>query len=1163
MAIDENPAPTEFRPLNPNRNPIISPETPFPIISSSTSATADHTSRLVKMLCSFGGRFIPRPSDGTLRYAGGDTRIIFISRWTSFPEFYRKMAGVYGGPVAIRYQIPDEELDALISVSSSEDLDNMMCEYDNLAVVSGDGSARFRIFLFSPSEIASAASEIYTSGRKDIHDRGKTYIEAINGIVTGAIRRKDSIASAASIQKLYVPGDGLTNGGKSPTAHSPRTTTDASHDPSSVSFLGNATSETEYQGFTTNSTVVGRTEMISETPNPPPEAPYASQSFSDIQQAECINPHSLPMAGGHQMVNAGNLSPPHISSPSVPSYLENLNQNQGTVKSSVDENQNSERILQFTPNGNYKDFPLSLSHLPSLHHSNVPPLRELQGFRLEDCQMPQKPLPHANSDTVLIELSNFSGISTSESCPSFPTHHSEDITALQSQHREGKTDVWESVAKPKLESIVNPDQFDVSWMNRNSEEISRKDNFVVPNANKFDHCKSKQSLNPTGLSGDTEKLHENFIDLSQLYHKEKLHRQQNFNVNKYCYLPTTIDFSNAYRNLYGASPNPPQTVHDNSWQQKMVQPANLFNHAMFFQRPGIYSPPMVSMKSSGVFFSTSQLPFAIKEDVIRKQLGQVSSSMENREYQAQPSMNNFAQEIFHDYVKPVDGMMEALHVLDFEKMKLNEKINPAVANLTVSKDMKTEISPLVGEQNHGTRLQNGANPFIGNNVIVCPGIVPERVPVGANNPTFFSNTGFTQNMNPEFSSVVGEKRSTIWPHNCEDILLSRNAFLSSGILPELATKATLTPASVLNHELLSHIFERNMEPSVLRDVKPGISLCPTEYGYGISINKSSDKELKDEAPLVHPKDLNSDMSAFQRGSVPFPFSKSSFIPWHIQQLSMTCSSDSFFCYQDPWGRWPQRPGILGGDESVSKDTFYGNLFQNNKCPDMAVLPEEGALQPPADSLNNSSLLRPFQTSPGSVYLKQDVGELAKQVGESVLKSLTKYPPASSSPASNESSRTFTNWSSIGEGMTSSNSTAVPLVDDIRRLQIIKNVDLQELQELGSGTFGTVFYGKWRGSEVAIKRISDRCFTGKPSEQERMRADFWNEASKLADLHHPNVLAFYGIVLDGPDRTFATVTEYMVNGSLRNALQCSEKLVPFIKRFCFRPMVKMINFSKTN
>jgi len=58
-----------------------------------------------------------------------------------------------------------------------------------------------------------------------------------------------------------------------------------------------------------------------------------------------------------------------------------------------------------------------------------------------------------------------------------------------------------------------------------------------------------------------------------------------------------------------------------------------------------------------------------------------------------------------------------------------------------------------------------------------------------------------------------------------------------------------------------------------------------------------------------------------------------------------------------------------------------------------------------------------------------------------------------------------------------------------------------------------------------------------------RSDFWNEASNLADLHHPNVVAFYGVVLDGPGGSIATVTEYMVNGSLRTALLKNAKFVP--------------------
>ncbi|XP_056845947.1 uncharacterized protein LOC108812288 isoform X2 [Raphanus sativus] len=107
--------------------------------------------------------------------------------------------------------------------------------------------------------------------------------------------------------------------------------------------------------------------------------------------------------------------------------------------------------------------------------------------------------------------------------------------------------------------------------------------------------------------------------------------------------------------------------------------------------------------------------------------------------------------------------------------------------------------------------------------------------------------------------------------------------------------------------------------------------------------------------------------------------------------------------------------------------------------------------------------------------------------------------------------------------------------------VIKNDDLEELKELGSGTFGTVYHGKWRGTDVAIKRIKRSCFIGRSSEQERLISEFWHEAEILSKLHHPNVMAFYGVVKDGPGGTLATVTEYMVNGSLRHVLLSNRQI----------------------
>ncbi|XP_047077263.1 uncharacterized protein LOC124687531 isoform X2 [Lolium rigidum] len=105
--------------------------------------------------------------------------------------------------------------------------------------------------------------------------------------------------------------------------------------------------------------------------------------------------------------------------------------------------------------------------------------------------------------------------------------------------------------------------------------------------------------------------------------------------------------------------------------------------------------------------------------------------------------------------------------------------------------------------------------------------------------------------------------------------------------------------------------------------------------------------------------------------------------------------------------------------------------------------------------------------------------------------------------------------------------AVTLGSGELQVQIIQHTDIEELCELGSGAFGTVFHAKWKGSDVAVKRIWA---------SEEQRTDFWNETSILASLHHPNLVSFYGVVLDGPEGSVGTITEYMDGGSVRQALQ---------------------------
>ncbi|XP_020597146.1 uncharacterized protein LOC110036925 [Phalaenopsis equestris] len=106
---------------------------------------------VVKLLCSFGGKLIPRGHDDrNLHYVGGQRKIIAVPHDITFQEFYCKMEKIYGGPVRICYQLPGQNLDILVSIHTAEDLEHMMDEFDSLSKNSNHKSAKLRIFLLPP-----------------------------------------------------------------------------------------------------------------------------------------------------------------------------------------------------------------------------------------------------------------------------------------------------------------------------------------------------------------------------------------------------------------------------------------------------------------------------------------------------------------------------------------------------------------------------------------------------------------------------------------------------------------------------------------------------------------------------------------------------------------------------------------------------------------------------------------------------------------------------------------------------------------------------------------------------------------------------------------------------------------------------------------------------
>ncbi|KAI4296472.1 hypothetical protein L6164_036428 [Bauhinia variegata] len=101
-----------------------------------------------KFMCSYGGKIQPRSHDNQLSYVGGETKILSVDRNIRFPPMIAKLSALCEADVTFKYQLPGEDLDALISVTNDDDLEHMMHEYDRLYRTSAK-PVRMRLFLFS------------------------------------------------------------------------------------------------------------------------------------------------------------------------------------------------------------------------------------------------------------------------------------------------------------------------------------------------------------------------------------------------------------------------------------------------------------------------------------------------------------------------------------------------------------------------------------------------------------------------------------------------------------------------------------------------------------------------------------------------------------------------------------------------------------------------------------------------------------------------------------------------------------------------------------------------------------------------------------------------------------------------------------------------------
>jgi serine/threonine protein kinase len=95
--------------------------------------------------------------------------------------------------------------------------------------------------------------------------------------------------------------------------------------------------------------------------------------------------------------------------------------------------------------------------------------------------------------------------------------------------------------------------------------------------------------------------------------------------------------------------------------------------------------------------------------------------------------------------------------------------------------------------------------------------------------------------------------------------------------------------------------------------------------------------------------------------------------------------------------------------------------------------------------------------------------------------------------------------------------------------------------LGSGHFGSVYKGKWGGTEVALKKL-DKNAQGLEEEINILGYKMKDLNNLFSQLNHPHILRLLGVT--NKEGEMFMVTELVRKGSLDNFLKENKSLTPF-------------------
>ncbi|RDX93364.1 Serine/threonine-protein kinase CTR1, partial [Mucuna pruriens] len=1017
--------------------------------------------RKMKLMCSYGGKILPRPSDGMLRYVGGQTRIISVKRDASFNDLVQKMVGTFGQPVVIKYQLPDEDLDALVSVSCPDDLENMMEEYERLIERSPDGSPKLRVFLFNASELDPSGVVQFVN----LHDGGLKYVEAVNGItdgISGKLTRKASYTSAASTQNSDLSGiDALDSSNAAQgdvsvvpvpmsSVLSPERIVGASHDATANSVVSEPgmsypDASAVSMGLPVTNSGPTHTPSFQNEVELEKSVPVTfSQPQFGVQQSGLEIPPSAPLQSCQEVMNHADYVqlPPHMGFPN-PQLL-------GKPGSFYSQHQFHDNTSRY---GSYQVIPaVQMTMTQPFSHAGVRP----------SVIQPQPFIQPQQNDE------NTSGLRI---------HHlpaEQSYNAYPVQVPFGGNFGWVQVPSP--EHVIFPDAF-----------VPQQPVMIPEKVQLVEDCYMCQKKLPHAHSDPV------------------IQDQRNS-----CAGPIPDSIPSFYS----------LPMEDNSRAQatNMVLVTTPMKEDNVEQAVGTRSKVISKLDTPAGVPCTDTTGLSLEPEGERVFMQKLDWSDHSRNAVIQEAVVRTGEKQC-----PSDGLMGTAPLScrdDIACQHMAPGENWAKEDALVNQPVNNDI-PLVG----GTFVENSDCM-----VQECPTEYTNEIASTISKADAVENWIVQDLLKPIDGRMDNPKMGNPenFLNNDKFNYSTQHAVEKKGGIPDnnLGMSKLITDANQMKM--------MNMLPNSTVEVSYGSNSRPVEYN---EVTQSPVWGIPGSNPQSKSGNHHKDDAVLSSVSPSVRFGD-------VQD-----SSNSLFSNQDLWnihGTYfpPPRPNKV----AVKKET-YSNKDQLGENPgntgeqNLEAQIENGLYHTFKQNLTLEEA-RSAKVSSEDRQLQAVAEGLAASVLHSTSSNLDLH------------ARDVSYHEDIGNGDVQNNLIDIQHKEktqdlksklpekanfgfpasDVGALQVIKNCDLEELIELGSGTFGTVYHGKWRGTDVAIKRINDRCFAGKASEQERLRADFWNEAIKLADLHHPNVVAFYGVVLDGPGGSVATVTEYMVNGSLRNALQ---------------------------